>query len=224
MGLDPWKSLILRVLLLFHIIAMPGQGVRDPGQKGGTPNPKQPIPTRDHLMQFKNGTSNPKKNSGVPPVNPSATPNRFLLAKQPKSPLVSFLRKNQVKANEVNRLLVTINVLGSAGPLRFLTREDETVHKIIETALKLYAREGRLPVLGDNTKQFELYCANSGTEAVEPCQVVGVLGTRNFLLCKKHDSKFENNPSAQQQQHHLKGNLWKSWWNTVSLSFGISSH
>lgn len=189
-------------------------------------NPKQPSPTKDHPMQPKKGTSNPKKNSGAPPVNPSTSPSRSLPAKYPKSPLVSLLRKNQVKANEVNRLLVTINVLGSAGPLRFLAREDETVHKIIETALKLYAREGRLPVLGYNAKQFELYCANSGTEAVKPCQVVGVLGTRNFLLCKKHDRKFEeeekvmNNPPAQQQQHLLKGNLWKSLWN----SFGISSH
>lgn len=206
---------------------MSGRGVSDPRRKQGNmgkgsnpnPNPKQPSPTKDHPMQWKNGTSNAKKNSGATPVNPSTSPSPSLSAKYPKSPLVSLLRKNQVKANEVNRLLVTINVLGSAGPLRFLAREDETVLKIIETALKLYAREGRLPVLGYNAKQFELYCANSGTEAVKPCQVVGALGTRNFLLCKKHEEKLMNNPPAQ-QQHHLKGNLWKSWWN----SFGISSH
>lgn len=192
------------------------------------PNPKQPSPTRNHPMQLKNGTSNPQKNSGAPPDHASASQSRLLLPKYPKSRLLSLLRKNQVKASEVNRLLVTINVLGSAGPFRFLAKEDDTVHKIIETALKLYAREGRLPVLGFNTKQFELYCANSGTEAVEPSQVVGALGTRNFLLCKKHHGKFEEekvikNP-PQQQQHHVKGDLSKSWWNTISSSFGISSH
>lgn len=187
------------------------------------PNPKQPSPTRNHPMQLKNGTSDPQKNSGVPPDNPSASQNCLLLPKYPKPPLLSLLRKNQVKTSEVNRLLVTVNVLGSAGPFRFLAKEDDTVHKIIETALKLYAREGRLPVLGFNTKQFELYCANTGTEAVEPCQVVGALGTRNFLLCKKHHSKFEEEEKVINHPD-FKGNLSKSWWNTISLSFGLSSH
>ena len=69
-----------------------------------------------------------------------------------------------MKASEVNHLLIAINVLDSTRPFRFLAKEDDTVHKIIESALKLYAREGRLPILGFNIKQFELYCANGGTE------------------------------------------------------------
>ncbi|KAH9305272.1 hypothetical protein KI387_009676, partial [Taxus chinensis] len=133
-----------------------------------------------------------------------------------------------VKTNEINRLLVTVNVLGSAGPLRFLVRYDDPVQKVMETALKSYAREGRLPVLGQNTKLFELHNANSGCgQALDPFEIIGALGTRNFLLCKKHECKLqeeEEKVTSTSHHHHQKTNLWKNWLNTMSLGFGISSH
>eukprot|EP00252_Welwitschia_mirabilis_P021275 TRINITY_DN540_c0_g1_i1.p1 TRINITY_DN540_c0_g1~~TRINITY_DN540_c0_g1_i1.p1 ORF type:complete len:181 (-),score=24.16 TRINITY_DN540_c0_g1_i1:329-871(-) len=142
----------------------------------------------------------------------------------PKSPLVTLLKKGQAKPGDVSRLLVTVNVLGSAGPLRFLARSDDTVQKIMESALKSYAREGRLPVLGHCIKQFELYCANGGYEALEPSEVVGLLGTRNFLLCRKQQSKIEQEKELTGSNNHGKNGLFKSLFNTMSMGFGVSSH
>lgn len=62
------------------------------------------------------------------------------------------------------RFLITVNVLGSAGPLRFLVNEEELVATVIDTALRSYAREGRLPVLGFDLDNFLLYSANAGSD------------------------------------------------------------
>lgn len=71
-------------------------------------------------------------------------------------------KKNQnVKGN---RLLISINVLGSAGPIRFIVNEEQLVAAVIDTALKSYAREGRLPILGSDLKDFQLYCPNAGPD------------------------------------------------------------
>ncbi|KAL0013405.1 hypothetical protein SO802_000474 [Lithocarpus litseifolius] len=72
-------------------------------------------------------------------------------------------KKNQTATNKgVNRLLISITVLGSAGPIRFVVSEDELVAVIIDSAFKSYAHEGRLPVLEPNLNDFFLYCPNAG--------------------------------------------------------------
>ncbi|XP_061370237.1 uncharacterized protein LOC133312955 isoform X2 [Gastrolobium bilobum] len=85
------------------------------------------------------------------------------------------LQKNKNKGNNnnnedqktrSNRFLVNINILGSAGPIRFVVNEKDLVSGVIDTALKSYAREGRLPVLGSDANNFFLYCANAGFDGV----------------------------------------------------------
>lgn len=51
--------------------------------------------------------------------------------------------------------------MGSSGPIRFVVNEKELVSGVIDTALKSYAREGRLPVLGFNASNFLLYHPNA---------------------------------------------------------------
>lgn len=65
-----------------------------------------------------------------------------------------------------NRFLITVNVLGSAGPLRFVVNENDLVAAVIDTALKSYAREGRLPVLGSDVNDFVLYCSDAGFDGM----------------------------------------------------------
>ena len=71
-------------------------------------------------------------------------------------------RYEDEKRKKSTRFLVTINIMGSAGPIRFVVNEKEVVSEVIETALKSYAREGRLPVLGFDATNFFLYSANAG--------------------------------------------------------------
>lgn len=75
-----------------------------------------------------------------------------------------LLCKQKKSQNQGNRLLISVTVLGSAGPIRFVVNEEDVVAAVIDTALKSYAREGRLPVLGSDFNNFMLYCPIAGTE------------------------------------------------------------
>lgn len=133
-------------------------------------------------------------------------------------------KKNQnVKGN---RLLISINVLGSAGPIRFIVNEEQLVAAVIDTALKSYAREGRLPILGSDLKDFQLYCPNAGPDALSPWDTIGSHGARNFTLCKKPQAEkvAEDGKSSPEPNIPRKGaGSWKSWINK-SLNLKIYSH
>ncbi|KAJ6792060.1 uncharacterized protein M6B38_339020 [Iris pallida] len=123
------------------------------------------------------------------------------------------------------RILITVNVLGSAGPLRFLVNEDERVAAVIHTALRTYGREGRLPVLGTDLNNFFLYCAHTGYEALNPWEPIGSNGSRKFVLCKKPEdaSTAEAQASSAIVRKGSGSGSWKTWINK-SLSFVIPSH
>lgn len=130
-------------------------------------------------------------------------------------------KKNQT--GKGNRILISITVLGSAGPIRFVVNEEELVADVIDTAMKAYAREGRLPVLGSDFSNFVLYCPSAGTEALGPWETIGSLGVRNFMLFKK-SSQGENTVDDGKQSPIRKGaGSWKTWFNK-SISRKIASH
>lgn len=72
------------------------------------------------------------------------------------------------------RVLVTVTVLGSAGPLRFIVFEGDTVAALIRGALRCYAREGRMPLLGTDPSGFVLSTANGGSGGMERHLFVGI--------------------------------------------------
>ncbi|WCJ25228.1 hypothetical protein M5689_007129 [Euphorbia peplus] len=122
------------------------------------------------------------------------------------------------------RYLIIINVMGSAGPLRFVVNDDDIVASVIDTALKIYAREGRLPVLGtSHVTDFLLYSANSYSDALSPWEEIGGRegGTRKFVLCKKQRQAHMTEPRSQFVPKKTSG--WKAWINK-SFSFNILSH
>lgn len=131
-------------------------------------------------------------------------------------------KKKNSADNGNNRFLITITVLGSAGPIRFVVNEGDLVAGVIDTTLKSYAREGRFPVLGSDVKKFLLYCANAGSDALSPQETIGSNGGRNFVMCKK-----QINPQMTEGRSEImarKGSgSFKAWLNK-SLSFKISSH
>lgn len=61
-----------------------------------------------------------------------------------------------------NRILISVTFIGSAGPIRFVANEGDLVAAVIDTALKCYAREGRLPILGSDFNDFVFYCPMVG--------------------------------------------------------------
>ncbi|CAA7046129.1 unnamed protein product [Microthlaspi erraticum] len=83
------------------------------------------------------------------------------------------------------RLLVSVNVLGSVGPISFLANEDDRVSSVINTALKAYAREGRIPVLGFDVDNLICYSVNAGFNIMNPQEMIGSVAVTKILLCKK---------------------------------------
>ncbi|KAJ0094595.1 hypothetical protein Patl1_15460 [Pistacia atlantica] len=131
-------------------------------------------------------------------------------------------KKNPVPKG--NRFLISITVLGSAGPIRFVVNEEELVAAVIDTALKSYAREGRLPILGSDLNGFLLYCSNAGTGALSPWDTIGSHGVRNFMLCKKPQTeKLEDAGRLDTAITRRGSGGWKTWLNK-SLNLKISSH
>ncbi|KAI3720126.1 hypothetical protein L6452_21036 [Arctium lappa] len=135
--------------------------------------------------------------------------------------LLTKHKKNQAGKASGNRLLISVTVIGSAGPIRFVVNEEEVVASVIDTALKSYAREGRLPILGSNINDFVLYCPTAGTEALSPWETIGSVGTRNFMLCKKPEKVVEGGDGVGITRK--SSGSWKAWFNK-SLNLKVSSH
>ncbi|KAK9048158.1 hypothetical protein SSX86_032879 [Deinandra increscens subsp. villosa] len=140
--------------------------------------------------------------------------------------LLTKNKKNQASKAAGNRILISVTVFGSAGPIRFVVNEEEPVADVIDTALKSYAREGRLPILGSKLNDFVLYCPVVGTEALKPWEAIGSFGVRNFMLSKKppkeEDGGGDEKPVAVGMRRKSFGS-WKAWFNR-SLNLKVSSH
>ncbi|CAN6445470.1 unnamed protein product [Victoria cruziana] len=120
-----------------------------------------------------------------------------------RSTLSCLSKKNKV-GDEGNRLLVMIYVMGSAGPLKIVVKEEDTVGEVVAVALKLYAREGRLPALGCKASKFELHCSHSGSGALDESKRIGACGSRNFLMCKKSQENNVDDPRDGRKLRKLR--------------------
>ncbi|KAK4277996.1 hypothetical protein QN277_015902 [Acacia crassicarpa] len=88
------------------------------------------------------------------------------------------------KRSELTKLLITVNVAGSTGPLRLVVNENDIVSDVIHITLKSFARLGRLPLLLSDPNNFLLY-SSLKLHALNPKEAIGCCGERNFILWKK---------------------------------------
>ncbi|KAF2295413.1 hypothetical protein GH714_032815 [Hevea brasiliensis] len=92
-----------------------------------------------------------------------------------------------------------------------MVKEDDVVAGVINTALKIYSSEGRLPVLGSDANNFLLYCPNAGSDALNPWEPIGSCRERNFVLCKKQKQPQMTEGRSEMITHKASG--WKAWLN-----------
>ncbi|KAL7101626.1 hypothetical protein ACP275_08G065200 [Erythranthe tilingii] len=125
------------------------------------------------------------------------------------------------------RFLISVNVIGSAGPIRFVVSKNDKADSVIETVLKKYAREGRLPILGFDVTAFFLYPANAaGFDALKGTEAIGSRGLRNFVLCKINNINSNSNSNSNGSPSSItvgKHSGWRAWLQK-SLSIKILSH
>ncbi|CAN1227864.1 Uncharacterized protein At4g22758 [Linum perenne] len=89
------------------------------------------------------------------------------------------------KGTKTKKTLVIVNVLGSTGPIRLLVKEDDSVASVVDSALKAYAKEGRLPSLAGSNNHFILYPSNYEASSTHSWEAIGRSGARSFVMCKK---------------------------------------
>ncbi|GAB2228671.1 hypothetical protein Droror1_Dr00022794 [Drosera rotundifolia] len=131
---------------------------------------------------------------------------------------------NDQKANvKSKRFLICVNVLGSAGPLRFLVNDDDRVGGVIDACLKQYAREGRLPILRYSPDNFLLYAANAGADALNTWDTIGSSRARNFIMCKKAVQPSMTEGRSEMTKKKGINGKWKAWLNK-SLSMKIPTN
>lgn len=134
-----------------------------------------------------------------------------------------ILKQKKSQAAKGNRFLISVAVMGSAGPIRLVVNEDEVVAGVIDTALKSYAREGRLPVLGTRLDDFILYCPIAGSEALVPWATIGSAGVRNFILWKKPQTDDVKEASSARSSRAAGTRIFRAWFGK-SRTPKISSH
>ncbi|KAB5516688.1 hypothetical protein DKX38_027336 [Salix brachista] len=121
-------------------------------------------------------------------------------------------KKNNKKGEgKKNRFLISINFLGSAGPVKVVINGDDRVSVAIDIALKIYAREARLPVLGFDARNFLLYSVNAASDALNPREAIGSYEGRNFMLCKKQLQ--QETTEVRSEIRAKKPSGWKAWVN-----------
>ncbi|CAN6881045.1 hypothetical protein Bca4012_071437 [Brassica carinata] len=134
------------------------------------------------------------------------------------------LKKREVVKG--NRILISVTFLGSPGPIRFVANEGDLVAAVIDTALKCYAREGRLPILGSDFNDFIFYCPMVGPEALSPWEAIGSLGARNFMLCEKPGEKKRVEEENGRSSFPINGARKRSFraWINKSFSLKVTTH
>ncbi|XP_020582699.1 uncharacterized protein At4g22758-like [Phalaenopsis equestris] len=127
------------------------------------------------------------------------TPIRMRLGKSEKPEMKIIGNK------ESNRILISVSVLGSSGPIRIVVSKDELVSVVVGTVLKTYAREGRRPILGCNHDDFVLYHALDGSNGLNPLEPIGSFRSRDFLMCKKQRLSGEELSATPGRKMEKKG-------------------
>ncbi|KAJ6402449.1 hypothetical protein OIU84_014528 [Salix udensis] len=78
---------------------------------------------------------------------------------------------------------------------------------VIDTALKTYARGGRLPVLGFDVNKFLLYCANPASDALNPWETNRFSEGKEFYAVQETVATTEDRDEFRNHQRR-KTNIW----------------
>lgn len=142
----------------------------------------------EKVGEASSSSSKLKKNAATMMRRPKTHPE--LLNRDDRPVLMKNNKMNPpLEALSANKLLVSVTVAQSIGPLRLLLSKDATVENVIKAALVLYAKEGRKPLLSSDPTSFGLHYSQFSIDCLNPTDKIKDLGSRNFFLCSKEKAK-----------------------------------
>ncbi|KAJ1701831.1 hypothetical protein LUZ63_001610 [Rhynchospora breviuscula] len=104
-------------------------------------------------------------------------------------------------SEEERKVLVSVTVEGSVGPIKALVRLGASVEEAIKAVLLRYRSEGRSPPLDSNIAgSFQLHHSHFSLESLNNNDKIGEVGGRSFYLRKNCET---NDSYSGTQEHNL---------------------
>ncbi|XP_010433756.1 PREDICTED: uncharacterized protein At4g22758-like [Camelina sativa] len=85
---------------------------------------------------------------------------------------------------EAAKVMISVSVEGSPGPVRTLVKLSCNVEEVIKMVVEKYGKEGRTPKL-DRDLTFELHQSHFSIQCLEKTEVIGEIGSRSFYMRKR---------------------------------------
>ncbi|ESQ38249.1 hypothetical protein EUTSA_v10028909mg [Eutrema salsugineum] len=90
----------------------------------------------------------------------------------------------QVYKREAAKVVISVSVEGSPGPVKTLVRLSCNVEETMKMVVDKYRKEGRTPKL-DKDLAFELHQSHFSIQCLEKTEVIGEIGSRSFYMRKR---------------------------------------
>ncbi|KAI9082743.1 hypothetical protein K1719_035317 [Acacia pycnantha] len=86
------------------------------------------------------------------------------------------------------KVVVSVNVEGSPGPIRTMVKLGSTVDDTIKLVVDKYSVEGRTPKIDPKAAaSFQLYDSHFSLQGLEKSELIGDVGSRSFFLRKSNN-------------------------------------
>lgn len=96
-----------------------------------------------------------------------------------------------------SKVLITVTVGGSPGPIRIVVKLGTTVEDSIKHVIRRYDEEGRTPRLPkDAPSSFDLHVSYFSLQCLERSNAIGETGSRSFYLRKSNIKMTHGSPSS----------------------------
>ncbi|KAJ8449353.1 hypothetical protein Cgig2_002485 [Carnegiea gigantea] len=109
------------------------------------------------------------------------------LISSPSDLIASPLSRTNVGYEKDAKVLITVTVEGSPGPIRTLVQLGTSVEDTIKLVIQKYMEQGRTPWLpNDASSAFDLHVSYFSLQCLDRSNAIGETGSRSFYLRKKN--------------------------------------
>ncbi|KAL2902273.1 hypothetical protein RDABS01_027355 [Bienertia sinuspersici] len=104
---------------------------------------------------------------------------------------MTLLRVEFMRYDKDAKVLITVTVEGSPGPIRTLVKLGTSVEDTINLVVQRYGEEGRTPHLDKDSYSFDLHVSYFSLQSLDRTDAIGEAGSRSFYLRKNNNNYHE---------------------------------